>query len=299
VSIEKRRQFRGVLAGAHCVTAASVWDPISARIADRLGIQVGLMGGSLGSYAVLGAPDVIVLTLTEFAEQARRACRASSKVALLVDADHGYGNALNVMRTVEELEHAGVAGLTIEDTLLPRAFGAGAKAQYIALEEGVGKMKAALAARRDKELVVVGRTNAFTVNGIDDAIARLKAYEAAGVDALMVPGIRTRAELDAIAGAVKLPLITGGAGPEVADLAYLTSRKVRVFSPGHQAFAASVKAIHDTMKAAQAGTRLPDVADKDLMDWVTRAAEFDGNAKNFAACRAARSPASAAARGAW
>ncbi len=282
-SDSRRARLRAILAGKNCVTAGSVWDPISARIADRLGVAVGLMGGSLGSYAVLGAPDLIVVTLTEFAEQARRACRAS-RVALLVDADHGYGNALNVMRTVEELEYAGVAGLTIEDTLLPRAFGAGEKPQLVSVEEGVGKMKAALAARTDKELVIVGRTSASSITGVEDAIARLRAYEAAGVDALMVPGIRTRVELDRIAGAVNLPLVTGGAGAELADLAYLTSRNVRVFSPGHQAFAASVQAIHDTMKAFQASLapeKLPGVAGKELMDWVTRAAEFAANTKRY------------------
>lgn len=280
---DRRARFRSVLNGPRCVTAGSVWDPISARIADRLGVEVGLMGGSLGSYAVLGAPDVIVLTLTEFADQARRACRAA-RVALLVDADHGYGNALNVMRTVEELEAAGVAALTIEDTLLPRAFGAGDRPQLISVEEGVGKMKAALAARRDPELAIVGRTSAHAITGVDDAIVRLKAYEAAGVDALMAPGIKSRADLDRIAAAVKLPLIVGGAAAELADLAYLTERKVRVWSAGHQAFAASVKAIFDTMKAAQADAA-PDlsgqIADKELMDWVTRAAAFDASARKF------------------
>lgn len=277
---DKRVKFRAILAGQRCVTAGSVWDPISARIADRLGVDVGLMGGSLGSYAVLGAPDLIVLTLTEFADQARRACRAS-KVSLLVDADHGYGNALNVVRTVEELEAAGVAALTIEDTLLPRAFGAGEKPQLVPLAEGVGKMKAALAARSDPALAIVGRTSASSISNVDDAIARLSAYKAAGVDALMVPGIKSRAELEKIAGAVDLPLIVGGSAPDLADPAYLASNRVRVWSAGHQAFAASVKAIHDTMKAAQEGAKLPGVADKDLMDWVTRAGEFSAHARNF------------------
>ncbi len=280
---DKRKRFRAILAGNACAIAGSVWDPISARIADRLGVAVGLMGGSLGSYAVLGSPDVIVMTLTEFADQARRACRAS-RVALLADADHGYGNALNVMRTVEELDYAGVAALTIEDTLLPRAHGAGSRPQFISIAEGVGKMKAALAVRRDPSLVIAGRTSAHLVNGVDDAVARLKAYEAAGVDALMVPGIRTRDELEKISAGVKLPIITGGAGPDLADTAYLASKRVRVFSPGHHAFNASVKAIHDTMKALNEGTpaaKLANIADKELMDWVTRAAEHDKAAKDY------------------
>lgn len=270
---EKRLAFRAILEGQRCVTAGSVWDPVSARIADRLGVEVGLMGGSLGSYAVLGAPDIIVLTLTEFAGQARRACRASS-VALLADADHGYGNALNVMRTVEELEHAGVAGLTIEDTLLPRAFAAGGKPQLVSIGEGAAKVKAALAARADPALVIVGRSSASSITGIDDAIARLSAYAAAGADALMVPGVKSRDELDKISAAVGLPLVIGGSGAELGDRAYLASRRVRIWSAGHQAFAASVRAIHDAMKAVQEGTSLPPLADKDLMDWVTRAEEF-------------------------
>src|SRR6185503_13571237 len=122
--------------------------PISVRIAEDIGFEVAMFAGSVASLAVLGAPDLIVLTLTEFAEQALRINRAGT-LPLLVDADHGYGNALNVKRTVEELEIAGVAALTIEDTLLPAAYGAAGKMSLISLEEGVGKMKAALAGRQD------------------------------------------------------------------------------------------------------------------------------------------------------
>jgi len=277
---DKRLRFRSVLSGTRCVTAGSVWDPISARIADRLGVQIGLMGGSLGSYAVLGAPDIVILTLSELAEQARRACRHSD-VALLTDADHGYGNSLNVMRTVEELEHAGVAGLTIEDTLLPRAFDAGPTAGLIPIDEGVAKMKAALSARVDPALVIVGRTSAASIANVDEAIRRLMAYKAAGVDALMVPGIRSRAELDAISAVVQMPLIVGGSAGDLADFSYLAGRHVRVWSAGHQAFTASVKVIYDTMKAVQEGTTLPAIADKELMNWVLRADAFSIAARNF------------------
>ena len=117
---ERRQRFRQVLAGQECVHPASVYDPMSARMAQSLGFQVGMFAGSIASAAVLGAPDLVVLTLSELADQARRITRASD-LSLLVDADHGYGNALNVMRTVEELESAGVSALTIEDTVLPQA----------------------------------------------------------------------------------------------------------------------------------------------------------------------------------
>src|SRR6266850_2102699 len=144
---ERRRRFRAILKGDRCYHPASVFDPLSARIAQDLGFEVGMFAGSTASLTVLGAPDLIVLTLPEFAAQAYRICRAGN-LPLLVDADHGYGNALNARRTVEELESAGVAGLTIEDTDLPRPFGTSA-AQLVTIAEGVGKLRAALAGRQD------------------------------------------------------------------------------------------------------------------------------------------------------
>src|SRR6202034_123779 len=131
---DRRQRFRAVLAGDQCIHPGSVFDPISARIAEELGFEVGMFAGSTASFTVLGAPDLIVLTLTEFAQQAYRINRAG-KLPLLVDADHGYGNALNVKRTVEELATSGVAGLTIEDTALPTSYGA-AGATLIPIAEG-------------------------------------------------------------------------------------------------------------------------------------------------------------------
>src|SRR5271154_2127777 len=176
---DRRERFRAVLQGDHCVHPGSVFDAISARIAEELGFEIGMFAGSIASFTVLGAPDLIVLTLTEFAAQAYRINRAG-KLPLMVDADHGYGNALNVMRTVQELETAGVAALMVEDTLLPRTF-AEKKPTVISLEEGVGKMRAALAAREDKALTIIGRTSAAAVTSWQDALVRAKAYEKVGV----------------------------------------------------------------------------------------------------------------------
>src|SRR6202453_1096848 len=179
---DRRERYRATIAGTACIHPASRHDAIAARIAEDLGFEIGMFAGSIGSFTVLGAPDLIVLTLTEFAAQAYRINRAG-KLPLMVDADHGYGNALNVMRTVQELETAGVAGLMIEDTVLPRAFGE-KNTTVISIEEGVGKMRAALAAREDKALTIIGRTSSPSITGLADGITRLKAYEAAGVDAL-------------------------------------------------------------------------------------------------------------------
>jgi len=280
--IDRRKRFRALLAGQHCVHPGSVYDAISARIAEDLGFEVGMFAGSVASMAVLGAPDLIVLTLSEFAAQAYRINRAGN-LSLLVDADHGYGNALSVKRTVEELETAGVCALSIEDTELPQPFGA-AKPRLVSLAEGVGKMKAALAGRQDPALCIAGRTSAVQITGLDDAIARGKAYEQAGVDALFFVGVRTRAELDAISSATTLPLIMGGASPELADLSYLASRRVRVALQGHQPFAAAVKAVHDTLKALREGTptnKLTGIADAELMKRVTREGDYTRWTKDF------------------
>src|SRR3982750_1273614 len=192
----RREKLRSILSGGICVHPGSVYDALSIRIAEDLGFPLGMFGGSVASLAVLGDPDITLITLTELAEQMRRMSRAAD-LPVLVDADHGYGNALNVRRTVQELEAAGAAGLTIEDTLLPQAFGQ-AKTQLISLEEGVGKMKAALDGRGDPTLVIMGRTGAAGITGLDDTIARAKAYEATGVDALFFTGIKNRNELEAI-----------------------------------------------------------------------------------------------------
>src|ERR1700712_3324729 len=210
MAFQKRREaLRSILAGSGCVHPGSVYDAMSIRIAEDLGFPLGMFGGSVASLTVLGDPDIALITLTELAEQMRRMSRAAG-LPVLVDADHGYGNAINVRRTVEELETAGAAGLTIEDTLLPQAFGQTAT-QLIPLAEGVGKMKAALDARRDPSLVVIGRTGAAAVTGLEDTIARAKAYEAAGVDALFFTGIKRRTELEAISAATRLPIVLGGA----------------------------------------------------------------------------------------
>lgn len=273
---DRRKRFRALLAGDRCVHPGSVYDPISARIAEDLGFEVGMLAGSIASLAVLGAPDLIVLTLTEFADQARRIGRAGS-LPLLCDADHGYGNALNVMRTVEELECAGVAGLSIEDTALPQGFGTQGKAQLLPLEEGVGKMRAALAARRDPQLVVAGRTSAAGMTGVEDAIRRVRAYEATGVDAIFLVGVRSQADLQAIAAAVKLPIILGGAGKDMRDLGFLAHHRVRICLQGHQPFMAAVRAVHDTLAALRSGTapeQLSGVADDALMKRVMRAEDY-------------------------
>ena len=282
MAFRKRRDgLRSILTGSSCIRPGSVYDAISIRIAQDLGFEVGMFGGSVASLAVLGDPDIALITLTELAEQMRRMSRAAA-LPVLVDADHGYGNALNVRRTIEELEAAGAAGLTIEDTLLPQAFGQTAT-QLIPLGEGVGKMKAAVDARGDPALVIMARTGAASVSGLDHAIARAKAYEATGVDALFFTGVRTRAELEAISAAT-LPIVLGGFPEEMIDLHYLAGRRVRIALQGHAAFAAATQAVYETPKALREGQPPKDLkglASPELTGRVTREADVKARSAEF------------------
>jgi carboxyvinyl-carboxyphosphonate phosphorylmutase len=280
---QRRKNFRAILNSDRCVHPGSVHDPMAARIAQEVGFEVGIFAGSVASMTVLGAPDLIVLTLSEFADQARRIGRASD-LPLLVDADHGYGNALNVRRTVEELEIVGVAALSIEDTDLPTPYGADGKASLISLDEGIGKMKAALDARIDPDLVIAGRTSAAAIAGIDEAVRRAKAYEDVGVDALFMVGLKSREDLETVAAAVNTPIILGSATKDMMNLDYLGPLGVRVCLQGHKVFAAAIEAIYRTQTALHNGVApgdLEDIASADLMNRLMRNEDYTDWTKAF------------------
>jgi carboxyvinyl-carboxyphosphonate phosphorylmutase len=279
---DRRQRVRDILVGGACVHPASVHDPISARIATELGFELGMFAGSTASLTVLGAPDLIVLTLSEFADQARRICRAS-EIPLMVDADHGYGNALNVMRAVVELENAGVAAMSIEDTDLPRPYAA-PKPRLVTLDEGVGKVRAALAARSDPGTVIFARTGAPSITGPEDAIARSRAYSTSGADGLFLTGVTTRAQLDALAEVATVPLVLGTLSDELADRDYLASRGVRIALQGHLPFQAAVQALHATLKALRDGVAPKDIANlapPALMRKLTREEEYLAAMRDF------------------
>ena len=269
---ERRERFRAHFAEGRCLIPASIFDPFSIRLAQDIGFEVGMVGGSSASLAVLGAPDLIVLTLTEFADQCRRMSRAAD-LPFAVDADHGYGNALNVRRTVEELEAAGVAALSIEDTVLPLYHGQSGT-ELLSVEEGAGKMRAALDARADPRTVIIGRTSACGVTGLDDAIARGRAYADAGVDALFFIGVKTAEEVAALGAEFDLPIVLGGA-LKIMPAEELAQHGVRMCLTGHPVLPAAVRAMHETLLAMREG-RAPDrPADAELMRRATRAGDYD------------------------
>lgn len=240
-----RKQFRALLAGERCYHTASVFDPMSARIAADLGFEMGILGGSVASMQVLAAPDFALITLSEFAEQATRIGRVS-QLPVIADADHGYGNALNVMRTVHEIERAGLAALTIEDTVLPAAYGRN-KPELISLEEGVGKIKAGLEARIDPAFSIIARTHAGIAT-TEEVIRRAKAYQAAGADGICLVGVKDIEHLTEIANEISLPfmLVTYN-NPNLKDDAALAKLGVRVMVDGHAAYFAAIKATYDCL----------------------------------------------------
>jgi oxaloacetate decarboxylase len=237
----RRQRLRALLAGPVCLSPATVFDALSARVAESVGYEIGVLSGSVAGSTLLAAPDLALQTATEFADQVRRIMRVSN-LSLLLDSDHGYGNALNVMRTVEELEHAGASAIAIEDTVMPARFGA-AGLEVVSTEEMAKKLRAALHARRDPSLMIVGRTAALKAEDARRAAERAKVYAATGIDAIFITGLKTLEEFDAIRAAVKLPIIVGLA-PELkrADLA---ARGVRLLLRGHHPVAAAVKALRD------------------------------------------------------
>ena len=238
----QRQRMRAILNGTQCLSPASVYDGLSARLAQDVGYTLGILAGSVSSNSTLAAPDLIVLTLTEFADQIRRIMRASD-ISLLVDADHGYGNALNVMRTVIECEHAGVSAMSIEDTALPLRFGQ-EKDELISTAEMAGKLKAAVAARKDPATVIAGRTAALKVEGAEATCARAKAYAACGVDCIFVVGVESVAQIKAINEAAKLPIIVGSA-PASIKREEFEAVGARVLLQGHQPLAAAVKVLRE------------------------------------------------------
>jgi oxaloacetate decarboxylase len=258
---EQRKRLRAVFAGAKCLSPASVYDALSARVAESVGYELGMLAGSVASNTTLAAPDLIVLTLTEFADQIRRIMRAS-RLSLIVDADHGYGNALNVMRTVEELEHAGVSGMSIEDTALPTRFGQAEGAdELISTAEMVGKLKAAVAARRDPSTVILGRTAALKVEDTPRTVARAKAYAACGVDAIFVVGVESVDQVRAVHEAVNLPIMVGSA-PASIKREDFAAAGARVLLQGHPPVAAAVKALKEVYAHLYKGGAPADLKDR-------------------------------------
>ena len=279
----KRREcFRQSISEDVCITPATVFDPLSARMIEDLGGKIGMLAGSVAAMAILGAPDKMLITATEFADIAFRICRAGN-LAVIADADHGYGNAMNVKRTVRELDHAGLAAVTIEDTDLPQPFSS-AETKLLSIEEGVGKMKAALSGRADPNMVILARTSAATINSLGDCVSRIKEYEKTGVDGIALIGVKSRTDLDVLCDATNLPIMLGGIGSIEPDAGKLAKMGVRICLRGHQPYLAALAATYSAIKQVLGKTEAtdgPPLIETVLLEQLTRNKAYDADAKSF------------------
>jgi 2,3-dimethylmalate lyase len=180
-----RARLRDLLAGPRPIVAPGAYDALSARLVEQAGFDVVYMTGFGSTASLIGRPDVGLLTGTEMIDNARRIV-AAVDVPVIADADTGYGNAVNVVRTVQGYEQAGVAGIHLEDQVMPKRCGHMSGKAVIGVDEMVGKIRAAVAGRRDPDLLLIARTDAAAVDGLAAAITRGRAYADAGADLLFV-----------------------------------------------------------------------------------------------------------------
>lgn len=280
-------RFRELIARRQITMIPSVGDAFSARLIAHEGFEALMSSGNAASAMRLGMPDVGVMTLAENAQNAGLMAQASG-LPVFADADTGYGNALNVRRTIMEFERAGVAAVMIEDQVSPKRCAMLAGKSVISRAEMEGKVKAAVDARSDDDFVICARTDARAVEGLAPAIKRAQAYQLAGADVIFVEGPKTREEAEEIARAIDIPLLynitpTGSVPP--LDVATLERIGYRLLScsvymllaalPSMQNFLRVLKQTGDVAKAGAGAASMKDYLDiLRLADWQEREAKF-------------------------
>jgi len=211
-------QLRQLLNSPGIIVAPGAYDGISARLIERQGFKAVYMTGAGTAASVLGQPDIGLTTLTEMTTHAAHIASCVS-LPVIADADTGYGNALNVIRTVREYERAGVAAIHLEDQVFPKRCGHLAGKAVIPAKEFAEKIRAASENRTDPDFLIIARTDARAVNGLDDAIARARLYREAGADVIFVEAPTSREEIERIVREVEAPLLSnqvpGGRTPAV------------------------------------------------------------------------------------
>jgi methylisocitrate lyase len=267
------RRLRQLLNGTGILVVPGAFDAASARLVAAAGFDACYMTGAGTVTALAGLPDIGLLSSTEMATNARYIAGAVD-IPVFADADTGYGNAINVMRTVREYEQVGLAGLHIEDQVAPKKCGHVAGKECIPAEEMVGKIRAAVAARRDPDFVIIARTDSRAPLGFDEAVRRGRAYRAAGADIVFPEALQTREEFADYARAVEAPLLANM--PEFGKTPYITAKEFESFGYSIVIFAAS--AMRVALKAMQefyADLRAKGTQQGWLDRMMTRAEQYD------------------------
>ena len=272
-----RDQFRSVLSRPTCTLAANIFDPLSARIAHMLDYEVCVLSGSVGKVANLGVPDGVLTNMSDVVDHCRRITRIAD-VSLMVDAEDGFGNAVNVARTVREMEAAGVSAIEIEDNFVPKRFNV-ENPGLVSKEEQVGKLEAAVAARNDPTTVIVARSASLGLTPLDEALDRIRAYSQTGAEALMLTGSRSREQLEAVHGVTSLPICVLSPPADIRnDPAFLAANGVKILMLGNPTFAVAVKAIFDSLQHLKDGGPMEELGDRqaspELLRLVNRTDEF-------------------------
>ena len=272
-----RDRFREVLSRPDCTLAANIFDPLSARIAHILNYEVCFLSGSVGKVANLGVPDIVLYNSSDSVDHCSRIMRMAD-VSLMLDGEEGFGNAVNTMRTVKELEAVGVSAIEIEDNIARTRFDAWDPG-LASKEEQVGKLKAAVAARNDPMTVIVARTSALTYCSLDEALDRIDSYAKTGVEAVRLTGLKTRDQLEAIHQATPLPLTVLSPPDDMRnDPVFMAANGVSIVMAGNPAFGMAVKAVYDCFKHLKDGGDIVDLASSEaspaLLREVNRTDEF-------------------------
>jgi 2-methylisocitrate lyase-like PEP mutase family enzyme len=258
------QRLKELLARRAAVTVPGAANALFARVIEELGFEAVYVTGAGIANMLLGAPDVGLTTMTEVRDTAAAIAEAVS-VPIIADADTGYGNAVNVVRTVRALERAGAAGIQIEDQVFPKKCGHFAGKDVIAREEMVQKIKAAVDTRHDQSLQIIARTDAYAVEGLERALERAQAYVAAGADATFVEAPTTLEELARIPKALDVPqvanIVFGGKTPDpgrekLAELGF------SIVLYANAALQAALKASYDVLSVLKSEGSLRSVSDR-------------------------------------
>ena len=246
ISKSLNAKLRELLNDGNCYNPATIFNPLSARLAGDVGFKLGIIPGKIISLDYLSEPDLMLLTLSELTDTVRRIAKKTG-IPLIVDADNGYGNALNVKRTVENLEDAGASGISIEDTDLPIKFGASKISDFLEIKEAAKKIKIAVESKQNMSTCIIARTGCYPHTGFQDMIERGKAYESEGADAIFYVNVNTREHIYEISNHHKVPIVLGNNSTEIS-LDELADLGISVSLPGHKAYFIAMQAYKDAMQ---------------------------------------------------